>query len=154
MVLRNDTARFPYQCYYLYCAPAAAGLPATAQCDPYSNPAPQELQQLLPCDEWTVHGFPRHGEGWVGDDTLWQLDVGGLGARVYLTGDEPVAPALARNAAGVNGTASDWPGMRRSWISFEVGPEQSDGSGTAMARWEVTEWDVQDVPHEVTSPPA
>ena len=43
VVLRNDTARFPYNCYSGHCPPGG--------CDPYSNPGPQELMMLLPCSE-------------------------------------------------------------------------------------------------------
>ena len=28
-------------------------------CDPYSNPNPQELVQMLPCEEWGMHGFEQ-----------------------------------------------------------------------------------------------
>ena len=110
-----------------------------------SNPNPQELQQLLPCDEWTPHGFPAQGEAWVGDDSAWDLGVGDLGARLYLTGVEPdpLPGHVATVATRRDGPSSGWPGLNRSWISFEVGPEQADGAGNQpMTRWEVSDWDV------------
>lgn len=138
-VLRNDTAAFPYECYYLWCAPPNGV--ASGGCDPYSNPVPQEIIQLLPCSEWAPHGFPSTpGQGWVGDDRLWQLDVGTLGARLYLFGDNPNAAAAAASAAAAG--LPPYPGWGRSWVSFEIGPEQMDSSGTGLVRWEVSEWDV------------
>jgi hypothetical protein len=106
----------------------------------------QELQQLLPCAEWAPHGFPSvPGEGWLGDDRLWDLDVGGLGARLYLAGDEPSEQASPADVAAtlrhMPVEAAAWPGTARTWISFEVGPEQFQPA-TSMLRWEVTEWDV------------
>lgn len=146
VVWRNDTANFPYSCYHLYCSPPGApqfpGFP-TGTCDPFSNPNPQELQQVLPCAEWAPHGFPSvPGQGWVGDDRLWHLDAGGLAARLFLTGTEPAlrgAPPMT--APGSQGVAA-WPGLGRTWVSFEVGPEQY-GLSSEMVRWEVSEWDVQ-----------
>jgi hypothetical protein len=137
VVYRNDTASFPYGCYYMWCPSPNSGLPGS--CDPYSNPNPQELLQLLPCEEWAPHGFPSApGQGWVGDDRLWDLDVGTLGARLYLNGQNPTAPpTLPTNAV------SSYPGWGRYWVSFEVGPEQMDASGTGWVRWEVLEWDVR-----------
>jgi len=138
-VYRNQTDAFPYQCYYLWCAPPNGV--ASGGCDPYSNPNPQEIIQLLPCSEWAPHGFPSvPGEGWVGDDRLWNLDVGALGARLYLFGANP-NEAAGRSAAVAAGLPP-YPGWGRSWISFEVGPEQMDSSGTGFVRWEVSEWDV------------
>ena len=49
-VHRNDTMRFPYDAYHIYCAPGNAKYleqPANT-CDPYSNPQPQEILQILP----------------------------------------------------------------------------------------------------------
>jgi hypothetical protein len=118
-IYRNDTARFPYECYYQHCPPSING---SAGCDSYSNPNPQELQQLLPCAEWEPHGFPASAaDVWIGQvrgtdgitrgrhrisgglsntrsalppclicqDRLWELDVGALQARLYYSGEEP-----------------------------------------------------------------
>eukprot|EP00249_Psilotum_nudum_P002882 c16105_g1_i3 orf=353-1966(-) len=66
-IFRNDSANFPYSAYHLYCAPANAEFAEHPFhfCDPYSNPQPQELMQLLPHPEWAVHGYPAsRGEGW------------------------------------------------------------------------------------------
>jgi hypothetical protein len=83
---RTDKKRFPYSAYHLYCSPpnAAHAVAPLDVCDPYSNPQPQELVQLLPHPEWAVHGYPsKKGEGWVGDPRTWVLDVGALSNRLY-----------------------------------------------------------------------
>jgi hypothetical protein len=41
-------------------------------------------------------------------------------------------------------SVAPWPGLGRSWVSFEVGPEQLDGTAEDVVRWEVTQWDVTD----------
>lgn len=132
----------PRHCY----APNDPDAPPNSICDPYSNPNPQELLQLLPCSEWETHGFPSSlGEGWVGDARTWTLDVGGLGSRVFLSGTEPqpLPPRSAAAAALRADRASEGlPGVNRSWISFEIGPEQMDPGG-GFVRWEVEDWDVQ-----------
>ena len=131
LVYRNDTKKFPYECYSGWCPPP--NLPGTSfSCDPYSNPAPQELVQILPCDEWGVHGFPtKKGQGWVGDGRTWDLDVGALGARVYFSGQNP---------------DEKQGGYSRQWISFEVGPEMTYqptvDKKIPMQWWEVSKWDV------------
>lgn len=86
IIYRNDTARFPYSAYHLYCSPGNAKYMEKPFdiCDPYSNPQPQELVQILPHPEWAVHGYPlKKGDGWVGDSRTWELDVGGLSKRLY-----------------------------------------------------------------------
>ena len=136
-------------CYMYYCAPPGSPHPSgVTTCDAYSNPNPQELQQLLPCAEWGVHGFPSTpGEGWLGDDRLWNLDVGALAARVYFSGSEPSDAAVNRTGKGwaplPQAGLPDYPGWNRSWVSFEIGPEQMDASGAAVVRWETSEFDVQ-----------
>ncbi len=108
IVHRNDTKHFPYECYLQWCPPP--NLPGVkGSCDPYSNPAPQELMQILPCAEWAEHGFPATAEeAWVGTARTWDLNVGALGAQVYFAGKNP-------------GGGAD--GFTREWISFEIGPE-------------------------------
>ena len=84
--LRNDTARFPYGAYHLYCSPGnAARLDEPySLCDPYSNPQPQEIVQILPHPVWADYGYPtRPGEGWIGDPRTWELDVGRLSHSLY-----------------------------------------------------------------------
>jgi len=153
-VYRNDTKRFPYSCYYMHCyAPNDPAGQGENICDPYSNPNPQELMQILPCSEWGMHGFPSiPGQGWVNDTRAWTLDVGGLGSQVFLSGAEPVsssAPPLdgGTTASSLGGRTvalpDGFPGQTRSWISFEIGPEQMDPAGGHMVRWEVEGWDVQ-----------
>jgi hypothetical protein len=148
VVLRNDTANFPYECYYQHCLPPNAPPELEGnRCDPYSNPAQQELQQLLPCSEWAIHGFPSSpGEGWAGNASTWTLDVGALGARLYFSGTEPAdLPDRASRGFAPLPPADQlppYPGWNRSWISFEIGPEQSD-PGFRLMRWETSAWDVR-----------
>jgi hypothetical protein len=59
-IYRNDTAAFPYGCYSAHCGPGGGGAGA---CDPYSNPGPQELMMLTPCEEWALHGYPSKPGG-------------------------------------------------------------------------------------------
>lgn len=136
---RNDTANFPYECYNGHCA--------AGSCDPYSNPNTQEIMQLLPCAEWAAQGFPsKKGDAWVGDDRVWNMDVGALAARVYLSGAEPadVPDRAEKGWAPLPplDTLPPYPGWTRSWVSFEVGPEQFDPA-SVIARWEVSHWDVK-----------
>eukprot|EP01052_Picozoa_sp_SAG31_P031595 SAG31_NODE_3365_length_4358_cov_2.109650_1_plen_557_part_00 len=146
-VYRNDTKRFPYSCYYEHCwAPNDPTVPdGEVTCDPFSNPNPQELVQMLPCTEWEMHGFPgTPGVGWIGDARLWKLDVGGLASRVFLQGQEPAPIPVTAGAipppSPATGIARSFPGTNRSWISFELGPESPAGHG--MVRWEVQDVDV------------
>ncbi|CAI9115126.1 OLC1v1015963C3 [Oldenlandia corymbosa var. corymbosa] len=86
VIYRNDTSRFPYSAYHLYCAPGNAEHLEKPYdiCDPYSNPQAQELVQILPHPEWGVHGYPSNkGDGWIGDPRTWELDVGSLSSRLY-----------------------------------------------------------------------
>ena len=149
-VYRNNTAQFPYECYYLYCrAPNDNNVDSAGACDPYSNPNPQELMQLLPCSQWGRHGFPSHpGQGWLGDTRHWVLDVGALGAQVYLGGKEPhpVDKNAVSTSRRVTALPKGYPGVNRSWISFEIGPEQMSAASSpdgSLVLWEVEGWDVQ-----------
>jgi hypothetical protein len=141
MIPRTDKVNFPYECYSMYCPPWG--------CDPYSNPVPQELMELRPCAEWAVHGFPAApGDGWIGDDRTWTLDVGALGARMYMAGaNPPSTPEIeSRKAMLARHQGQDalppYPGWSRSFLDFEIGPEQFD-SASHMVRWEVSQVDVQ-----------
>ena len=172
-VYRNDTERFPYSCYMMHCyAPHDPTAPDGETCDPWSNPNPQELMQLLPCSEWALHGFPSTpGEGWIGDARLWRLDAGLLGSRLFLQGSEPQASPAAESVTPGDAAATrrlhdlqrkyaHYPGLHRRWISFEIGPEQMQEKhtlattpldqehpaggaiSTSTVRWEVEDWDV------------
>lgn len=158
VVARNDTARFPYQCYYYYCAPPNDPNPdGSALCDPFrwdhrvwvvadvrapcapmltlphpdsspcvrncSNPMQQELQQLLPCEEWGAHGFPsKPGQGWVGDARTWHLNVTALARQLYFaSGGSPVS--------------------QRRFMSLEMGPEMSNPGKEVT--WVISDWDVE-----------
>ena len=167
-VYRNDTQRFPYHCYFLHCyAPNDPTAPVGETCDPYSNPNPQEILQLLPCEEWGEHGFPT--QPLTSNDThtamTFHLDVGSLGARVFLQGHEPPLqeapfhdPNSSMSSSNHTSTTTSihqppddyatYPGWnRRVWESFEIGPEYTDRHAqpetSNMIRWEVQDWDVQ-----------
>ena len=90
---------------------------------------PQELMQILPCEQWGVYGFPTSPKvGWVGNPQTWELDVGGLGSNVFFSGVNPQKDKKLR-----------------SWISFEIGPEQFyhlDPFPLPLQLWEISDWDV------------
>ncbi|KAJ7541420.1 hypothetical protein O6H91_10G058800 [Diphasiastrum complanatum] len=127
IIYRNNTLNFPYTAYHLYCSPTNAvhrEYPANI-CDPYSNPQPQELMQLLPHPEWAVHGYPaQKGEGWIGDPRTWELDVGALSNRLYFYQD-PGTPAA-----------------ERVWPSIDVGTEIYISNQDETAEWTVSDFDV------------
>lgn len=85
-VSRNDRVNFPYDAYHVYCSPGNAKYAEqpTTYCDPYSNPQPQEIMQVLPHPVWGEYGYPtKKGDGWIGDPRTWELDVGGLSHNLY-----------------------------------------------------------------------
>lgn len=85
-VHRNDIAHFPYKAYHMHCLPGNAEFAESPHvlCDPYSNPQPQEILQILPHPVWGDYGYPtRKGEGWIGDPRTWELDVGRLSQSLY-----------------------------------------------------------------------
>lgn len=134
IIYRNETSRFPYAAYHLYCGPGNANHLEKPYdiCDPYSNPQAQELVQLLPHSEWAVHGYPeKQGDGWVGDSRTWELDVGALSHRLYFYQDPGTEPA------------------KRIWSSIDVGTEIYVSRSGAIAEWSVSDFDVL-VPEDVT----
>lgn len=85
-VHRSDTSRFPYEAYHLYCSPGNGEHleKPNSLCDPFSNPQPQEILQILPHSVWGEYGYPtKQGEGWIGDPRTWELDVGKLSQSLY-----------------------------------------------------------------------
>lgn len=136
---------FPYHCYSQHCAPRTNG---TNACDPYSNPGPQELMMLYPCSEWAEHGYPSTQGG--GNGELLNLDVGALGARVALAGEEPADVGAETRAARGWATlppASQlppYPGWTRSWNGFDFGAEMglSGAVSQTETRYEWTEVNV------------
>ncbi|KAL0360010.1 UNVERIFIED_CONTAM: hypothetical protein Sradi_3685500 [Sesamum radiatum] len=127
IIHRNDTSRFPYSAYHLYCAPGNAKYLEKPYdiCDPYSNPQAQELVQILPHPEWAVHGYPeRKGDGWIGDPRTWELDTGALSSRLYFYQDPGSKPA------------------KRVWSSINVGTEIYVSPNGATAEWTVSDFDV------------
>ncbi|XP_065879483.1 uncharacterized protein [Euphorbia lathyris] len=125
-VHRNDTAHFPYKAYHLYCSPGNAQhleFPYSL-CDPYSNPQPQEILQILPHPVWGEYGYPTtQGEGWIGDPRTWELDVGRLSQSLYFYQDPGSAPA------------------RRRWMSIDLGTEIFKAPDE-VAEWTVTHFDI------------
>ncbi|KAL3523202.1 hypothetical protein ACH5RR_016036 [Cinchona calisaya] len=54
-------------------------------CDPYSNPQPQEILQILPHQQGK-YGYPtKKGQGWMGDSRSRELDVGRLSSLFIST---------------------------------------------------------------------
>ncbi|XP_074568757.1 uncharacterized protein LOC141825270 [Curcuma longa] len=129
-VHRTDTARFPYSAYHVYCFPGNAKHPESPYrfCDPYSNPQPQEILQILPHPVWGEYGYPtKKGDGWVGDPRTWELDVGRMSQALYFY-QEP-----------------DTPPARRKWTSLDVGTEIYVDDH-AEAEWILSDFDVMIVP--------
>ncbi|BFG27981.1 hypothetical protein CerSpe_142550 [Prunus speciosa] len=125
-VHRNDTARFPYAAYHLYCSPGnGEHLEAPSNlCDPYSNPQPQEILQILPHPVWGEYGYPTNqGEGWIGDPRTWELDVGRLSQSLYFYQDPGTPPA------------------RRQWMSIDLGSEIFKDPDQ-VAEWTVSDFDI------------
>ncbi|KAJ3694464.1 hypothetical protein LUZ60_009944 [Juncus effusus] len=126
VIHRNDTTNFPYDAYHVYCSPGNAKFAEqpTTYCDPYSNPQPQEILQILPHPVWGEYGYPtKKGDGWVGDPRTWELDVGGLSDNLYFYQD----PGSER--------------ARRRWTSLDVGTEIYISDG-AEAEWILKDFDV------------
>ncbi|XP_065847221.1 uncharacterized protein [Euphorbia lathyris] len=127
IIYRNETSKFPYSAYHLYCSPGNAMYLEKPYdiCDPYSNPQAQELVQILPHPEWAVHGYPlKQGDGWIGDSRTWELDTGALSSRLYFYQDPGTKPA------------------RRVWSSINVGTEIYVSRSGETAEWTVSDFDV------------
>ncbi|PRQ29255.1 hypothetical protein RchiOBHm_Chr5g0011941 [Rosa chinensis] len=125
-VHRNDTSRFPYAAYHLHCSPGTAEhLEAPSNlCDPYSNPQPQEIVQILPHPVWGEYGYPtKQGEGWIGDSRTWELDVGRLSQSLYFYQDPGTRPA------------------RRQWMSIDLGTEIFKDPDQ-VAEWTVSDFNI------------
>ncbi|RHN74807.1 hypothetical protein MtrunA17_Chr2g0314331 [Medicago truncatula] len=113
-VHRTDATKFPYDAYLLYRAPGNAMYleKPVIPSDPYSNPQPQEILQILPHPVWGEYGYPtKKGEGWIGDPRTWELDD---------PGTEPV---------------------ERHWPSIDLGTEIYI-SGGQLAEWTVSNFDI------------
>nr|GMD06766.1 uncharacterized protein LOC109165184 [Ipomoea batatas] len=125
-VHRNDTANYPYQAYHVYCAPGNGEHIESpyVPCDPYSNPQPQEIMQILPHAVWGDYGYPtKQGEGWIGDPRTWDLDVGRLSKSLHFYQDPGSVPA------------------RRKWTSIDLGTEIYKDPDQE-AEWTVTDFNV------------
>ncbi|KAK6264567.1 hypothetical protein QQP08_019066 [Theobroma cacao] len=125
-VHRSETTMFPYAAYHLYCAPGNAEQVEVpySLCDPYSNPQPQEILQILPHPVWGEYGYPsKQGEGWIGDPRTWELDVGRLSQSLYFYQDPGTPPA------------------RRKWMSVDLGTEIFKDPDQ-IAEWTVSDFDI------------
>nr|POF07939.1 hypothetical protein CFP56_45237 [Quercus suber] len=134
-IYKNETSRFPYFAYHLYCSPRNANYLEERYdiCDPYSNPQAQELVQILPHPERAMHGYPeKQGDGWVGDSRTWVLDVGALSSQLYFYQDPGTEPA------------------RRLWSSINVGTKIYVSSTGMIAEWSISDFDIL-VPEDVAS---
>lgn len=83
---RTEKEKFPYEAYHYYCVPGNARFAESPYevCDPYSNPQPQEILQILPHPVWEEFGYPtKKGQGWIGHSRSWELDVGKLSQSLY-----------------------------------------------------------------------
>ncbi|KAK6154249.1 hypothetical protein DH2020_008497 [Rehmannia glutinosa] len=130
---RTDRENFPYGAYHLYCTPGNAEYPEEPYnfCDPYSNPQPQEILQILPHPVWGEYGYPtKKGEGWIGDPRTWELDVGRLSQTLYFYQDPGSPPA------------------ERYWSSIDLGTEIYM-SENQIAEWTVRDFDIT-IPEEAT----
>ncbi|CAH9113614.1 unnamed protein product [Cuscuta europaea] len=125
-VHRSNTLHFPYGAYHMYCSPGNGEnieIPYVP-CDPYSNPQPQEILQILPHPVWGDYGYPtKKGEGWIGDSRTWDLDVGGLSHSLYFYQDPGTRPST------------------REWTSIDLGTEIFKDPNQE-AEWTVTDFDV------------
>lgn len=92
LVHRTDTANFPYDAYHVYNAPGNAmhlEEPVKTS-DPYSNPQPQEILQILPHPVWGEYGYPtKKGEARLG---WWSKNLGAwcwkaLSITLFLSGN-------------------------------------------------------------------
>ena len=71
------------------------------------------------------------------------LDVGAIGARVYLQGKEPSLKPTPHYPGAPPGFDL-FPGRSRSWLSFEIGSEQVQPfAGTSLVQWEIEGLDVE-----------
>ncbi|XP_049371825.1 uncharacterized protein LOC125836664 [Solanum verrucosum] len=125
-VHRTDKSRYPYEAYHLHCTPGNGEHveQPSGPCDPYSNPQPQEILQILPHPVWGEYGYPtKKGQGWIGDPTTWELDVGRLSQSLYFYQDPGTAPA------------------KRKWSSIDLGTEIFRDANQ-VAEWTVSNFDI------------
>ncbi|XP_027342962.1 uncharacterized protein LOC113855520 [Abrus precatorius] len=126
-VYRTDAANFPYDAYHVYRAPGNAMFleKPVKTSDPYSNPQPQEILQILPHPVWGEYGYPtKKGEGWVGDSRTWELDVGRLSQSIYFYQDPGTKP------------------VERYWSSITLGTEIYISGVGHLAEWTVSNFDI------------
>ncbi|XP_042481539.1 uncharacterized protein LOC122061994 [Macadamia integrifolia] len=124
---RTDKENFPYEAYHVYCSPGNAEHIEEPfnYCDPYSNPQPQEILQILPHPVWGEYGYPtKKGQGWIGDARTWELDVGRLSQSLYFYQDPSTKP------------------VKRTWPSIDLGTEIYISKTDEVAEWTVSDYDI------------
>lgn len=146
-VFPNDSVRFPYDAYHYVGGTGRVGRrvtgavgsgggdgaggayeygvassPPVGHFDYFSNPQEQDFIKLAPSAEWAAFGLPASVQdgmkpGW------WDVNVGGVTARVPMDGTEP---------------------SHRVWTTVNIGPEMGIGGECAaqFAQWEVAGYDV------------
>uniref|UniRef100_A0A1J3H0X8 DUF7705 domain-containing protein n=1 Tax=Noccaea caerulescens TaxID=107243 RepID=A0A1J3H0X8_NOCCA len=123
IIHRTEKEKFPYEAYHYYCVPGNARFAESPYevCDPYSNPQPQEILQILPHSVWEEFGYPtKKGQGWIGHSRSWELDVGKLSQSLYFYQDPKTKP------------------VERHWSSIDLGTE------IYMSKNQIAEWTVTD----------
>ncbi|XP_021850000.2 uncharacterized protein [Spinacia oleracea] len=133
-VYRNDTKNYPYDAYHMYCSPGNGKYleEPNSRCDPFSNPQPQEILQILPHPVWGEYGYPtKKGEGWIGNPKTWLLHVGRLSQTLYFYQDPGTKP------------------IKRRWTSIDLGVEVYRDPDQVI-EWTVTDFDIL-VPGDTSS---
>ena len=117
-------------------AQTATLTPAPALC--FRSPAPAPIRR------WAEHGYPVANA--AGSGVPLSLDVGALGARVFLSGVAPADVGAAERARRGWAPLPDlstlppYPGWTRSFNGFDFGQEQP---GRGMARYDFTALNVE-----------
>ncbi|XP_058217596.1 uncharacterized protein LOC131328706 [Rhododendron vialii] len=123
---RTDKDNYPYEAYHVYCSPGNAEYTEEPKrfCDPYSNPQPQEIVQIVPHPVWGEYGYPtKKGDGWIGDPRTWELNVGKLSQALYFYQDPGTKP------------------VKRHWPSINLGAEVYI-DGNEILEWTVSDFDI------------
>ncbi|MED6173623.1 hypothetical protein PIB30_061370 [Stylosanthes scabra] len=156
-VHRTNTTHFPYDAYHIYRAPGNAKYleEPVKTSDPYSNPQPQEILQILPHPVWGEYGYPtKKGEGWVGDPRTWELDVGRLSQSLYFyqASLTKICRIIYLNMREFLNFGNDLftclmqdPGtvpVERNWTSINLGTEIYISEVGHVAEWTVSNFDI------------
>ncbi|KAL5774201.1 hypothetical protein ACOSP7_011758 [Xanthoceras sorbifolium] len=108
--------------------------------DPYSNPQPREIMQILPHPVWGEYGYPTTpGQGWIGDPRTWELHVGRLSQSLYFYQGENDSCSLIN--IGICDSCSCTPPVRRKWMSIDLGTEIFKDPDQ-VAEWTVSDFNI------------